>query len=1281
MSDDVVITIEEAATVDAGPAQTICADSDVTLAGTFGGSATSATWSTSGDGTFNNATLLNAVYTPGTGDIAAGTVTLTLTTDDPAGVCPAVSDDVIITIEPVATVDAGTPQTICEGSTVTLAGTIGGSATSATWTTAGDGTFNDATLLNAVYTPGAGDIAAGTVTLTLTTNDPAGECPAVSDDVVITIEEAATVDAGTPQSICAGNPVTLTGTIGGSATSATWSTSGDGTFDDASLLNAEYTPGTGDIAAGTVKLTLTTNDPAGVCPAVIADVVITITDAPTATLSGDNTICQGESTDLTITLTGVGPWDIVYSDGVTNFNIDDILTSPHVFTVTPGTTTTYNLVSVSDSCSPTGTVDGTATITVQPIAPPTEAAISGDAIICSGESTNLVVTVTGGAAPFEVTLSDGVNPILISDYTSGDPIPVNPVTTTSYTITSVVDANGCNALSLTGTATVTVNPTPESAVLSGTTSICTGGTAVLTVTITDGTGPFSFTIDNILDPITNYTSGDPIPVDPAVTTTYTIVGNVTDANGCSVAGTGSATVTVSDSPTANLTGTTTICDGNSTNLTITLTGVAPWNVVYTDGTTNFTETGVTTSPLVISISPTTTTTYNLVSVDDACGSGATSGSATITVRDATDPVCTGGGTGCNAFTAFEIAAFGRPTCDGFDDGFLTIRVTGGTPGYTLTLSLADGSSPQSVFTTQSEYTFQNLSANLYRYRVVDALGNLCELEYALPQLTGIVATIDPASVTDASCFGTPTGRATITSITGGNAPYAYSVNGTDWTIIPSVPYEITDLPPNGTYFVLVGDDPSDTCPAQVEVTVNNANPQISIGLDVQDATCGNNDGAILITTPPSGGTGGPYTFRIDDEVVQPVNDAFRNLYGGNYTLTVIDNSGCERNFDVFVPYPDYIEIGGFSITDASCNEGASIAIFINNYIPAAQYEVAITNNIATQPVDYATQYYVGDGLIIIPDLSRGNYFFWIRTTGSQCPTLLNNFMDNLPIVLGGSIPVAFDLGCRYDTDQPDLHQLQLRNISGAPGLPFQYEVFGNGFLIQGTANVNPDGTALIDALAGPYVVRLIQDQNSIGGCPDQSTPFINAPIAALDTIFVRVPPPADKLGVSFPEKGTASRVVRIRESGLGDYEIRLELIQPFGAEDPSPVRDWSTVTNQEARFNNLYAGLYTLSLRDGYGCQKDYAVTIGMFTGIWIPNIFTPNNDGFNDTFYIRNLPEAGGARLIVSNRWGKQVFSSNNYQNEWDGANEADGVYYYRLQVGNEVFTGWVEILRGSKP
>jgi hypothetical protein len=84
-------------------------------------------------------------------------------------------------------VDAGSDQAICAGSIVTLAGTVGGGASSGTWS-GGAGTFSDRGDLNATYTPTPAEITARTVTLTLTTNDPDGPAgPCIPESASMTI--------------------------------------------------------------------------------------------------------------------------------------------------------------------------------------------------------------------------------------------------------------------------------------------------------------------------------------------------------------------------------------------------------------------------------------------------------------------------------------------------------------------------------------------------------------------------------------------------------------------------------------------------------------------------------------------------------------------------------------------------------------------------------------------------------------------------------------------------------------------------------------------------------------------------------------------------------------------------------------------------------------------------------------------------------------------------------------------------------------------------------------
>lgn len=69
-----------------------------------------------------------------------------------------------------------------------------------------------------------------------------------------------------------------------------------------------------------------------------------------------------------------------------------------------------------------------------------------------------------------------------------------------------------------------------------------------------------------------------------------------------------------------------------------------------------------------------------------------------------------------------------------------------------------------------------------------------------------------------------------------------------------------------------------------------------------------------------------------------------------------------------------------------------------------------------------------------------------------------------------------------------------------------------------------------------------------------------------------------------------------------------------------------------------------------------------------LPNIITPNYDGYNDYFIIEGLEKVDNIKLELFNRWGKKIFEENNYKSDWDGQNYCDGVYYYIITFPNEI-------------
>lgn len=91
-------------------------------------------------------------------------------------------------------------------------------------------------------------------------------------------------------------------------------------------------------------------------------------------------------------------------------------------------------------------------------------------------------------------------------------------------------------------------------------------------------------------------------------------------------------------------------------------------------------------------------------------------------------------------------------------------------------------------------------------------------------------------------------------------------------------------------------------------------------------------------------------------------------------------------------------------------------------------------------------------------------------------------------------------------------------------------------------------------------------------------------------------------------------------------------------------------------------------------------------SSLFVPNLFTPNGDGTNDVFEIRGLNLFAQNDLLIVNRWGNEVYKSNNYQNNWSGEGLNEGTYYYVLRVKEnassawQVFKGYITLIRAFK-
>ena len=159
-----------------------------------------------------------------------------------------------------------------------------------------------------------------------------------------------------------------------------------------------------------------------------------------------------------------------------------------------------------------------------------------------------------------------------------------------------------------------------------------------------------------------------------------------------------------------------------------------------------------------------------------------------------------------------------------------------------------------------------------------------------------------------------------------------------------------------------------------------------------------------------------------------------------------------------------------------------------------------------------------------------------------------------------------------------------------------------------------------------------------------------------------------------------------------------------------------TSTEPEPRFTYVETGDFTTELKvyNPQGCDTSYYKTVKVEpVKLKIPNVFTPNGDGYNDYFII-SLDGGGGtpsggdsgrgnlddvpeyenyeplsryyeaSELTIFNRWGRIVYHSKDYQNDWDGDNLSDGTYFYVLKCHglkqDATYQGSVMIIKSQR-
>lgn len=662
--------------------------------------------------------------------------------------------------------------------------------------------------------------------------------------------------------------------------------------------------------------------PGDPCLSIGACAEVVFNDVPTAALSGDANICEGEQSDLTIELTGVGPWEVTYSEAGGSDVTVTANSSPFTIPVTPSGSTVYQLVSLADAnCD--GTVSGVATVNVNE---PPQAV--NTTIECDPSATFYTVTfdIVGGDAASYAVNPAGSGTLTVNSFESAQITSGNPF------VFEVDDINGCGPFIVDGIFACDCN-TEAGTMSPQLIELCADEIPAINPTTGQVLDP-----DDVLVYVLHTNAGNTLGViiaeadnpnftfDPGTMMTGTayyisaVAGNNNgsgsfDPNDPCLSVAPGTPVVFNDVPTISISGTTSICEGDEATVSLSMTGAAPFTVTFDQGGTQQTIPGLPNDFNITEQFPATTT-ITLISVEDANGCSATSSDfATITVN----PTVSAG----EVLDDYQFCENDPTTFNLFD------QLSGADPGGTWT-------SPSGQTVPGGTVIIASLSPGTYPYVYTVTAIPPCEDDEAI-----VTVIVDEGPVADAGEDGHLDCDVTEVTLGGAN-----TTPGLSYTWVETISGDTVGnsssivVTTSGVFELVVSSDfgcsASDI--AEVEQFITDPQPHYS----AIDVSCfGDTDGVLLIDSITGGlppylcsFNGGPFT----------QDKQFVGLSPGNYEIVIEDFANCQTTFEFEILEPAEVTVqidGSFATDDPVIELGESVELSIISTPPAVELDTII----------------------------------------------------------------------------------------------------------------------------------------------------------------------------------------------------------------------------------------------------------------------------------------------------------------------------------------------------
>lgn len=245
----------------------------------------------------------------------------------------------------------------------------------------------------------------------------------------------------------------------------------------------------------------------GYCPSPLTQ-DITIQTSPNATISGNSTLCAGDSAAININLTGSAPFSFNIVNTVTN-DTSTYISNQNTYTLYVDTTGTFIISSLNDQGCP-GNASGNATVTIKP---KPSASFSGGSNFCVGYgSTPIVVNLTG-TQPFVLSYTE--NGLPVTQTINSNTYTYTPTGPVNLEFLALNDAGTCLD-SLNQDYNIVQNPSPVISILNEDT-ICNGNNTLI---VASGADTYTWLPSNTL----NISNNDSVVASPLANTIYTVIG-------------------------------------------------------------------------------------------------------------------------------------------------------------------------------------------------------------------------------------------------------------------------------------------------------------------------------------------------------------------------------------------------------------------------------------------------------------------------------------------------------------------------------------------------------------------------------------------------------------------------------------------------------------------------------------------------------------------------------------------------------------------------------------